>query len=469
MRSRGGAGLVPKLFRRPGAGLAQHGDPAPPGVHRREPAEQGTVRGSARSSRADASSGRLRAPVDMPLVSVWQDAHNRSLAAPPLVEGRVDVVVVGGGITGVTTALLLGRAGKRVLLVEARYVGAGTTGRSTAKVEPAAGHPAEPDLATALGGRRPPVRRPPTPRARPGWRGSARSTASRPRCVRPTPTPPRRTDERLPGASSRSPSRQACPSAGSPSRSSRSPSRARSGSATSCRSTRMDLLETLALEAAAHGVRIVEGARVQKVRGKGAVPGRDRCRDGHCGDGRDRDQPADAGPWRLLRPAQASALLRPRVPHPGAGGQRDVPVRGPDEPVAARRRPRRRADAAGRRGGPHHRSRRATSRRLDSLRDWTARALPERDRDACLVRPGLHARPCAAGGRPAAAGPGRDPGRRRVLQVGHDQRGRRGPGALEPAARRTHWTGPMRWRHGAGTSSAACRPAPGPTPRSGWS
>ena len=70
----------------------------------------------------------------MPLVSVWQDAHPRSPAAPPLVDGHVDVVVVGGGITGVTTALLLGRAGKRVLLVEARHVGAGTTGGSTAKV-----------------------------------------------------------------------------------------------------------------------------------------------------------------------------------------------------------------------------------------------------------------------------------------------------------------------------------------------
>jgi glycine/D-amino acid oxidase-like deaminating enzyme/nitrite reductase/ring-hydroxylating ferredoxin subunit len=45
-----------------------------------------------------------------------------------------DVVVVGGGLTGVTTALLLARAGCRVALLEARELGSGTTGSSTAKV-----------------------------------------------------------------------------------------------------------------------------------------------------------------------------------------------------------------------------------------------------------------------------------------------------------------------------------------------
>jgi len=45
---------------------------------------------------------------------------------------RADVAVVGGGIAGVTAALLLQRAGKRVLLLEARRVGAGETGRTTA-------------------------------------------------------------------------------------------------------------------------------------------------------------------------------------------------------------------------------------------------------------------------------------------------------------------------------------------------
>ena len=43
-----------------------------------------------------------------------------------------DVAVVGGGIAGVTAALLLQRAGAEVVLLEARQLGSGETGRSTA-------------------------------------------------------------------------------------------------------------------------------------------------------------------------------------------------------------------------------------------------------------------------------------------------------------------------------------------------
>lgn len=44
----------------------------------------------------------------------------------------VDVAVVGGGITGLTCALILAEAGKRVALLEARQVGAGVSGATTA-------------------------------------------------------------------------------------------------------------------------------------------------------------------------------------------------------------------------------------------------------------------------------------------------------------------------------------------------
>jgi glycine/D-amino acid oxidase-like deaminating enzyme len=71
----------------------------------------------------------------MTLTSLWQDRHARP--APDVgstVEESTEVVIVGGGITGLTTAVLLGRAGKAVTLLEARRIGDGTTGGSTAKV-----------------------------------------------------------------------------------------------------------------------------------------------------------------------------------------------------------------------------------------------------------------------------------------------------------------------------------------------
>lgn len=46
----------------------------------------------------------------------------------------VDVAVVGGGITGLTTALLAQRHGMRVAVLEAATVGGGTTGHTTGKV-----------------------------------------------------------------------------------------------------------------------------------------------------------------------------------------------------------------------------------------------------------------------------------------------------------------------------------------------
>ncbi|MET1133539.1 MAG: FAD-dependent oxidoreductase, partial [Aeromicrobium sp.] len=45
-----------------------------------------------------------------------------------------DDLVIGAGVVGLTTAVLLARAGRSVCVVEARYVGAGSTGHSSAKV-----------------------------------------------------------------------------------------------------------------------------------------------------------------------------------------------------------------------------------------------------------------------------------------------------------------------------------------------
>src|SRR3954451_2210923 len=54
---------------------------------------------------------------------------------PPLAAGRTaDVAVVGAGIVGLTAALNLARDGATVALIEARSVGAGTTGYTTGKL-----------------------------------------------------------------------------------------------------------------------------------------------------------------------------------------------------------------------------------------------------------------------------------------------------------------------------------------------
>ena len=66
------------------------------------------------------------------MTSLWRDR-------PPIetdteLSERYDDVVVGAGLTGLVTALLLSRSGRHVAVVEAREVGAVTTGNTTGKV-----------------------------------------------------------------------------------------------------------------------------------------------------------------------------------------------------------------------------------------------------------------------------------------------------------------------------------------------
>ncbi|MCL2588881.1 MAG: FAD-dependent oxidoreductase, partial [Oscillospiraceae bacterium] len=54
---------------------------------------------------------------------------------PPLEGDRTaDVLVIGGGMAGVLTAHLLREAGLRPVLVEAKTIGGGVTGNTTAKI-----------------------------------------------------------------------------------------------------------------------------------------------------------------------------------------------------------------------------------------------------------------------------------------------------------------------------------------------
>jgi glycine/D-amino acid oxidase-like deaminating enzyme/nitrite reductase/ring-hydroxylating ferredoxin subunit len=67
----------------------------------------------------------------MDSVSVWHAGAPATQFSPLVGDTETDVVIVGGGITGITLAALLADAGRRVVVLEALRVGEGTTGHST--------------------------------------------------------------------------------------------------------------------------------------------------------------------------------------------------------------------------------------------------------------------------------------------------------------------------------------------------
>ncbi|HMD00442.1 MAG TPA: FAD-binding oxidoreductase, partial [Ferruginibacter sp.] len=67
------------------------------------------------------------------LTSLWQNTKSSYRpGSSDLPKTPVDAVIVGGGITGITTALALQRAGRSCVVCEAQTLGFGTTGGTTA-------------------------------------------------------------------------------------------------------------------------------------------------------------------------------------------------------------------------------------------------------------------------------------------------------------------------------------------------
>lgn len=73
----------------------------------------------------------------MDTTSLWQGTAARSACLATLrTDLKVDVAIVGAGITGLTAAMLLVEAGKRVAVFDMHKVGAGATGNSTGNLYP---------------------------------------------------------------------------------------------------------------------------------------------------------------------------------------------------------------------------------------------------------------------------------------------------------------------------------------------
>lgn len=67
-------------------------------------------------------------------ISFWTDTAIMPPLNPLKENLETDVVIVGGGIAGLTTAYCLAQSGKKVVLIEDGFIGSGETGRTTAQL-----------------------------------------------------------------------------------------------------------------------------------------------------------------------------------------------------------------------------------------------------------------------------------------------------------------------------------------------
>ena len=67
-------------------------------------------------------------------ISLWQNTVTDFTPSTQVTHKTFDVLIAGGGITGVATALLLQKQGKKCLIAEANNLCFGTTGGTTAHI-----------------------------------------------------------------------------------------------------------------------------------------------------------------------------------------------------------------------------------------------------------------------------------------------------------------------------------------------
>jgi len=91
------------------------------------------------------------------MANLYLETAERAAPTPPFAgERKADVVVIGGGFTGLSTALHLAERGAEVVLLEAREPGWGASGRNGGQVNPGLKHDpdtVERDFGAELGGR----------------------------------------------------------------------------------------------------------------------------------------------------------------------------------------------------------------------------------------------------------------------------------------------------------------------------
>lgn len=120
--------------------------------------------------------------------SLWLATAPPIPSDPFIPSEEYDVVVAGAGLTGLTAALLLAQRGQKVAVLEARQVGAVTSGNTTAKVSLLQGLQLS-GIASHQGLMPSAITSTPTGRARNGCWSSAAATAWTMTSAQPTRTP----------------------------------------------------------------------------------------------------------------------------------------------------------------------------------------------------------------------------------------------------------------------------------------